>query len=84
MDFFLECTYGLHNDVDGSLGMAVGPVGFLSLLYCSPPSCRGGWFHKTELFLRGCSVVVVLRIPLKGRVVIWSRISPFFLPSVCR
>jgi hypothetical protein len=28
-----------------------------------PPSCRDGWFHTTELFLPGCSVVVVLRIP---------------------
>ena len=28
------------------------------------PSCRGGWFHTTELFLRGCFVVVVLRMLL--------------------
>jgi hypothetical protein len=49
-----------------------------------PPSCRGGWFHMTELFLWGCYVVVVLHIPLRGRVVLQSRISHFFLPSVCR
>jgi len=30
----LECTYGLHKDVEGFLGMAVGRVGLLSLLYC--------------------------------------------------
>jgi hypothetical protein len=35
------------------------------------PSCRGGWFHTTELFLRLCTVVVVLRVPLRGRVVLW-------------
>jgi len=48
-----------------------------------PPSCRGGWFHTTELFLRECSVVVVLCIPLMGHVVIWPRIFHFLLPSVC-
>ena len=49
-----------------------------------PPSCQSGWFHMTELFLRGCTVVVVLRILLRGCVVLWSLISHFFLPSVCR
>ena len=29
-----------------------------------PPCCRGGWFHTTELFLRGCIVVVVMRMSL--------------------
>ena len=38
---------------EGSLGAAVCRVGLLSLLYCKPPSCRGGWFHTTELFCRG-------------------------------
>jgi hypothetical protein len=28
-------TFGLYKDVEGSLGMAVGQVGLLSLLYCT-------------------------------------------------
>ena len=28
-------TFGLYKDVEGSLGMAVGRVGLLSLLYCT-------------------------------------------------
>jgi len=32
---FLECTYSLHKDVEGSLRMAVGQVGLPSLLYCN-------------------------------------------------
>ena len=73
---------GFSAVVEGSLGAVVGRVGLLSLLYCNPPSCWNGWFHMTELFLQGCSAVVVLCIPLRGRVVIWSRIFNFFLPSV--
>jgi len=79
---FLDCTYNLHKDVERSLGMAVGRVGLLSLFVLYPPSCQGGWFYTTELLLRGCSVVVVLLILLRGRVVLWSRIFHFFLPSV--
>jgi len=33
VDFVL--LFGLHKDVEGSLGMAVGQVGLLSLLYCT-------------------------------------------------
>jgi hypothetical protein len=47
-----------------------------------PPLCQGGWFYMTELFLQGCSVVVVLCIPLMGRVVIWPRIFHFLLSLI--
>ena len=81
MLIFMECSYGLHKDVEGSLGMAVGQVGLLSLLYCTLLPARVDGFTRLSYFLQGCSVVVVLRIPLRGRVVLWSRIFHFFLLS---
>ena len=67
-EVYLEFFSGL---LVGSLGAVVGRVGLLSLFVVYPPSCRGGWFHTTELFLRGCSVVVVLCVPLMGCVLVW-------------
>jgi hypothetical protein len=43
----------------------------LPLLYCTLLPAWVDGFTR-QLFLRGCSVVV-LRIPLRGRVVLWSR-----------
>ena len=50
---FLECTYGLHKDVEGSLRMAVGRVGFLSLLYCTLLPAGVDGFTRLSYFYVG-------------------------------
>ena len=57
---YLRLTQGCGKVTRNGGGSGWASVPFV--LY--PPYCRGGWFHTTELFLRGYTVVVVLRIPL--------------------
>jgi hypothetical protein len=55
-DVYLRFSRGCGRVPQSSGGLGLAPVPFV--VY--PPSSRGGWFHKTELFLQWCSVVVVL------------------------
>ena len=75
----LEATHGFPDVVEGSLGAAVVRVGLLSLLCCTLRAVMDG-FTRLDYFT-GYSVVV-LCIPLRGRVVILSGIFNFFLGSV--
>jgi len=53
MWIFLECPYGLHLDVEGYLGMAVGRVGLLSLLCCTLLAAWVDGFTRLSYFYGG-------------------------------
>jgi hypothetical protein len=61
---FLECTYGLHTDVGGSLGMAVGRVGLLSLLYCTLLPAGVDGFTRLSYFYGGVLTLCFLSLRL--------------------